>query len=143
MSDVIEAVSEKLLGDATLLAMLNGVDPVGYMSVDQRAVPPYVLISDAANRIDYEFSGANDFKYIDIEAIAYLSSVDGSGYSVTREILSRIETLLQDLDSNLVNEEGATICLRKSHSIPSRLVTVSGDEQYLRCGREWEIVVSR
>jgi len=140
MADLIETLIGRLTSDATLMGLASDV---GYLIVEQQTVPPYVLLSEAADRPEY---GLNDqlthrVQYLDIEVVADLVG-SASGYTTCETVLDRIYLLLQNREDEVVSEEGVTICLRRGKRLPPRIVTQSGGEQYLRRGHEWEVVIS-
>lgn len=144
MADVIEAIAGILRADSILMGLLNKSSPLGYMTVPQGTPVPYIILKDAANRIEDNFGGTQqDYRYIDIEVVAALESPAGSGYAVGKRILSRLKAVLDNNESALTSEDGTTICLRRMSMMPARLDTISGDDQYLRRGHEWEVVLSQ
>lgn len=139
-NDVTEAVIELLLSDTELADL---VTDVVHISGEQESAYPLCVVTDLPGRPSYTSGGIDTEKsFINVEVIA-LPTDTASAYTNAKDARNRVRELLEELDENLVTEEGNCICFRRSQELSSMKDVQSGSEIYVRKGDEYEVVIEK
>lgn len=131
-----KALYEKLIGDATLTALLSTPESIYHKLAPEGSEPPYVVYSKVPGQLQWTFAG-NPLRW----PLWVIKGVDRGGSAGTVEAIdARIEELLTD--ATLDVEGFNHLYLRRETDMPEPIATDSG-EIVQECGGIYRVALEK